>query len=132
MKSLTKYTTIFFITVCLGALLGQYALPTVKGLFKEPAIEVGNYQHVGITDIDKVKIYTVDWCDFCAKAKEMLDKHHVKYIEIDIEKNPQGLKEFEQLSGDGFPLIIIENMLFRGFFEGPIKQKLIDSNIITA
>ncbi|KPH96711.1 hypothetical protein AMS58_00385 [Pseudoalteromonas porphyrae] len=83
-----------------------------------------------MTDINKVKIYTVDWCEFCAKAKEMLDKHHVEYIEVDIEKNPQGLKEFEQLSGDGFPLIIIENMLFRGFFEGPIKQKLTDSNII--
>ncbi|WP_054203034.1 MULTISPECIES: glutaredoxin family protein [Pseudoalteromonas] len=130
MKSLAKYTTIFFITLSLGALVGQFVLPTVKRFFEEPAIEVGNYQHVGITDINKVKIYTVDWCEFCAKAKEMLDKHHVEYIEVDIEKNPQGLKEFEQLSGDGFPLIIIENMLFRGFFEGPIKQKLTDSNII--
>lgn len=39
-----------------------------------------------------VEIYTQDWCPFCARAKQLLDKKGVPYTEIDA---PNGSEERE-------------------------------------
>ena len=35
----------------------------------------------------KVEIYTVNYCPFCHKAKELLDSKKIAYKEIDITEN---------------------------------------------
>ena len=38
----------------------------------------------------EIEIYTQDWCGFCARAKQLLDKKGAAYREIDA---PNGTKE---------------------------------------
>lgn len=40
-----------------------------------------------------VLLYTAVWCRTCREAKRFLDKHHISYIEIDIETTPGAAEE---------------------------------------
>ena len=35
-----------------------------------------------------LKVYTAGWCRDCREAKRFLDKHHIPYSEVDIERTP--------------------------------------------
>ena len=41
----------------------------------------------------QVKIYTLDYCPFCQKAKMFLDEHNVKFEEISCEENEDEMRE---------------------------------------
>jgi len=41
----------------------------------------------------EIEIYTQDWCGFCARAKQLLDRKGAAYREIDA---PNGTKEREE------------------------------------
>lgn len=41
----------------------------------------------------EIEIYTQDWCGFCARAKQLLEKKGAAYREIDA---PNGTKEREE------------------------------------
>ena len=47
----------------------------------------------------EVKIYTVDYCPYCKKAKALLDKKGVQYQEIDITDKPEMRNTLEQMTG---------------------------------
>jgi mycoredoxin len=36
----------------------------------------------------EITVYSATWCRDCREAKKFLDKHHIPYTEIDIEKVP--------------------------------------------
>ena len=36
----------------------------------------------------KVEMYATMWCPFCARARALLEKKGVRYIEIDIDDEP--------------------------------------------
>ena len=40
----------------------------------------------------KIEIYTADYCPFCVKAKTLLKKKNIKYIEINLS-NDEALRE---------------------------------------
>ena len=40
----------------------------------------------------KIEIYTADYCPFCVKAKSLLKKKNIKFIELDIS-NDEALRE---------------------------------------
>lgn len=46
-----------------------------------------------------VKIYTKNYCPFCAKAKVLLDSLGVKYDEDDVTDSPEKIQELSKLSG---------------------------------
>ncbi len=39
----------------------------------------------------KILVYSTRWCPDCHRTRYFLDQHEVEYLEIDIEKNPEGL-----------------------------------------
>ena len=41
----------------------------------------------------KVKIYTIDYCPFCIKAKELLNNKKIIFEEINLSKYPEKLDE---------------------------------------
>jgi glutaredoxin 3 len=36
----------------------------------------------------KIEIYTTQWCGYCARAKALLDRKGIVYVEIDVASAP--------------------------------------------
>ncbi len=58
----------------------------------------------------KVELYTTAWCPYCIRAKRLLDKKGVRYIEYRIDRHPELRAEMVQRSGGGttVPQIFID------------------------
>lgn len=60
--------------------------------------------------MSKVEIYTKNWCPFCARAKEHLERKGVPYVEIDITTD--SIREVEMVNRSArhtVPQIFIDN-----------------------
>ncbi|MFH0703259.1 MAG: glutaredoxin 3 [bacterium] len=49
--------------------------------------------------MNKVKIYTVDYCPYCKKAKMLLEKKGISYEEIDITNQPDIREKLVEMTG---------------------------------
>lgn len=47
----------------------------------------------------EVLVYTKDWCPHCVRAKALLDRKGVRYVEVDIEHDPVSEAEMVERSG---------------------------------
>ena len=47
----------------------------------------------------EIIIYTTPTCPFCNAAKEDLDRKGIKYTEIDVSKDAEGLEKMVRISG---------------------------------
>jgi mycoredoxin len=63
----------------------------------------------------QITVYSTSWCGPCKMAKAHLKKRGVPFKEIDVEKSPEGAREFRKLGGGGVPLIVINGEKIRGF-----------------
>ncbi len=68
----------------------------------------------------EVKIYTLDYCPFCQKAKMFFDEHNIKYEEISCEENEDEMrekltKEYHLSYLATFPQIIIDGKNIGGY-----------------
>jgi glutaredoxin 3 len=60
----------------------------------------------------KIEIYTTDYCPFCVKAKILLKKKNIKYIEINLS-NDEALREKMSAMANGarsVPQIFADNV----------------------
>ena len=66
-----------------------------------------------------IQVYTKKDCPFCHKAKELLRKKGQNFSEIDVEKDPEKLKEMLKRSRGRktVPEIFIDGELIGGFDE---------------
>ena len=44
-------------------------------------------------------IYTTLWCGDCRRVKQLLDDHEIRYIEINIDQDPQAAQFVETING---------------------------------
>jgi GrxC family glutaredoxin len=68
--------------------------------------------------MSKIVIYTIDYCPYCRKAKELLDQLKVKYEEIDISKNEAQMRLMlaEKTGGkQTVPQIFVDDKLIGGY-----------------
>jgi mycoredoxin len=63
----------------------------------------------------KVVLYATEWCGYCKKTRDLLEKNGIEYTEYDIEKSAQGKEEYDQLNGRGIPLMVINGQVVRGY-----------------
>ena len=75
---------------------------------------------------NEVYIFTQTFCPSCLHAKKYMQEHNIKYIELDIEQDPQALKAFERINGRGTPLIVINKKMMYGFSPEFIHKNLYD------
>jgi len=67
-----------------------------------------------------VKIYTLDYCPYCMKAKMLLDKHNIVYDEIHCEDDEENMRKeltkmYNLKSLATFPQIIIDGKNIGGY-----------------
>lgn len=72
-----------------------------------------------------ITIYSAVWCGFCHAAKDYFDKLGVKYIDRDVEKDPQAAVESVTKSQQrGIPVIDIAGDIIIGFDRPKIDAAL--------
>ncbi len=63
-----------------------------------------------------VKMYTTQWCGYCAAARELLRLKGVAFEEIDVDANPDKRKEMQDLSGGTtVPQVFINDAAVGGY-----------------
>ncbi|RME87816.1 MAG: NrdH-redoxin [Anaerolineae bacterium] len=38
----------------------------------------------------QIVLYGVSWCPDCRRARRFLNEHHIPYLDVDIDRDPQG------------------------------------------
>lgn len=72
-----------------------------------------------------VKVYSMDACSWCQKAKAYLAQKGVSYQEVNVERDVQGLQEMLSLSGQqGVPVLNINGKVVVGFDRNKIDEYL--------
>lgn len=80
-----------------------------------------------------VIIYRTSWCGYCKKAAEYLRAKGVKFVEKDIEKDPNARKDMlaraqragvPQSSLQGVPILAVKGKIITGFDRGAIDRAL--------
>ncbi|QSX38343.1 glutaredoxin family protein [Shewanella sedimentimangrovi] len=67
-------------------------------------------------EVKRVIMYATSWCPYCEKARKYFAASGIKYTEYDVEASPRRMREFKQLGGAGYPLILIgDNEKMQGF-----------------
>ena len=71
------------------------------------------------TQYKNVILYGTSWCPYCKKAKLLLRKHKIKFLNVDIEEAGISKSELAVLSDGGttIPQIIINGKPIGGFTE---------------
>ena len=66
--------------------------------------------------MNKIEIYTKDWCPFCAGAKTFLQSENIEYSEIDVTSDLKREQEMIQRSGRfTVPQIFIDGASIGGY-----------------
>lgn len=89
-------------------------------------IEYGNFESYVAPGY--VKIYGVEWCEFCQKTKDSLDKLGVSYTFLDVEKDIVSKQHFKEIGGSAYPLILTSNFLIKGYNENVINENFPKEN----
>lgn len=71
-----------------------------------------------------VILYATDWCGYCAKTREFFADNNIAYYEYDIEKSAQGREQYDELNGNGVPLVDINGNIIRGYSESKMHRFL--------
>lgn len=71
-----------------------------------------------------VVLYATEWCGYCARTRRLLEDQQVPYREIDIEKSAEGYAQFQQLNGNGVPVLVIDEQVIHGFDRAAIDTAL--------
>lgn len=64
----------------------------------------------------KVEVYSTNWCPFCTRARSLLRRKGVSFVEIDIEEDPRRRSEMIRRTGGrtSVPQIFIDGQLIGG------------------
>lgn len=81
--------------------------------------------------MDKVTVYSADWCAFCHAVKDYLDKLGVKYTEKNVETDVAFAHEAVDKSGQtGIPVLDIDGTIIIGFDRPKIDAVLKDKKLV--
>ncbi len=56
-----------------------------------------------------VVLYSTTWCGYCAKTREYFAENNIDYIDLDVEKSEEGRRIYQQMGGNGVPIVVVNN-----------------------
>jgi glutaredoxin len=74
------------------------------------------------TENKDVVMYSASWCGICKQARAYFEENSIDYNEYDIDKDPQGRREYTQLGGRGVPIILIGGQRMDGFSKARFER----------
>ncbi|AWF80691.1 NrdH-redoxin [Microbulbifer sp. A4B17] len=70
----------------------------------------------------QVILYATKWCGYCKKARNLMRKNNIDFVEYDIEASKEARAQYDQLGGKGVPLLLINGELIHGYNAGKILR----------
>ena len=81
---------------------------------------------------NNITIYGAEWCAYCHMAMRYLDDKKIKYIYIDIDKDPKaGLEVVEKSGQRGIPVIDLAGDIIVGFDRPKIDASLKNHQLVS-
>jgi glutaredoxin 3 len=63
----------------------------------------------------RAELYTTAFCPFCRRAKQLLEQHHVPYVEHAMDGKPEELREVKRRYGHPtVPIVILDGEFIGG------------------
>ncbi len=72
----------------------------------------------------EVVMYTKPGCGWCDRARQFFQKNTIEFKEYDINVSYENKQAFDNLGGQGTPLIFVGNNKISGFHEQAVKMAL--------
>lgn len=64
----------------------------------------------------KITLYTTDFCPYCVRAKQLLEKRELPFEEVNLARDPDGRAKLVELTGMmTFPQIIVGDQPIGGY-----------------
>ena len=79
----------------------------------------------------KVTIFTSSKCPNCKQTKHFMQKHKIRFVELNVQRNQRAFKEFQRLGGRGVPVTIIGDIQVDGFQPQKLEQALKKKQLIS-
>ena len=68
--------------------------------------------------VDKIVIYSADWCSSCVSAKRFLEEKNIPYEEINIDRQGISRSRLIELTGRlAIPTIVVNEKVIGGYTE---------------
>ena len=67
--------------------------------------------------MDKIVVYSADWCSGCVSAKRFLEEKNIPYEEININENPDAKEKIKKLGFKTVPQIWLNEKHIGGYEE---------------
>lgn len=74
----------------------------------------------------KVILYATDWCGYCAATRRWLATHRIPFVEYDIEKSPEGLRQYRELGGRVLPVLLVRGRVVNGHDPARLSRLLLE------
>ena len=75
--------------------------------------------------MEKIKVYSMEGCPWCVKAKDFFKEKNIDFEEIEVDKDEKALKEMMDETGQsGVPQIKINGKMIIGFDQDAIEAEL--------
>ncbi len=69
-------------------------------------------------------LYGTEWCPYCARTRKFFKENNIPFREYDIEKSAEGYAQYEQLGGNGVPVVLIASKVIHGYDESAMRDAL--------
>ncbi|WP_412068164.1 glutaredoxin family protein [Rubrivirga sp. IMCC43871] len=74
----------------------------------------------------EVVLYVTEWCPYCAQAREYMATNEIPHRVVDIEKDPEGQREYAARGGTGgIPLVAVGLRAMEGW-NAYVAQGMLD------
>ena len=72
----------------------------------------------------RITLYSTARCPHCRQMKQWLKQHDLRFQEMDIQRNPRALKDFQRFGGRGVPLLRVGEHNISGFDSKRLASQL--------
>ena len=107
-------TFLMAILVFFGYLVSTFALKGAS--IPTTSIMHGDFSTITTKYSAEIVVFTSSTCIYCAEETAYLDKHHIRYKEVVVDKNKADMDYLlHELKQDSVPVIVDETRLLSGF-----------------
>jgi mycoredoxin len=118
------YALIFVLFVFVGLQVGPYARSAYEYIFPEPEYVSGNYSNLYKQFGKSVVMFSTSTCPHCQHARELLQREHVDYTDLQVDQSADAERQFEEMGGEAVPVLYIGNRRITGFRAKTIHDSL--------
>lgn len=90
----------------------------------KPAYSEGDYSAYYAGTATNIAVYGTPTCQYCAKTRAFLSKHHIQFADFDVTKDDKARRDYASLDSKTVPVILVGRRRINGFNEAALKDAL--------